>query len=156
MEFTIREATLEDAAQLTDLLREVGWRPDIQTMPLAQLTERVTRQLVRCLDNESHTIYVAIEAAGTIAGYVTVHWLPYLMYPGPEGFISELFLREAARGQGMGAKMLETVKQAAKDRGGYRLQLINHRQRESYQRGFYAKQGWEERLDAADFVFYLD
>jgi GNAT superfamily N-acetyltransferase len=156
VEFTLREARLEDAAQLTDLLREVGWRPEFQTEPLEQLTQRVARQLALCHANESHTVYVAVDTEGTLVGYVAVHWLPYLMYPGPEGFISELFLREPVRGQGLGAKLLETVKQAAKARGGYRLQLINHRQRESYRRGFYAKQGWEERLDAANFVFYLD
>ena len=33
--------------------------------------------------------------------------------------------------------------------------LINLRKRESYQRQFYAKQGWDERVDAANFILPL-
>ena len=33
-----------------------------------------------------------------------------------------------------------------------RLSLLNNRQRESYQRGFYAKNGWEERSDLVNFI----
>jgi len=34
--------------------------------------------------------------------------------------------------------------------------LLNMRKRESYQRNFYQKHGWEERPDAANFVLQLD
>jgi hypothetical protein len=47
------------------------------------------------------------------------------------------------------------VKEEAKSRGCSRLSLLNMRDRESYQRAFYAKDGWEERTDAANFVFDL-
>ena len=64
-------------------------------------------------------------------------------------------MSEEARGQGIGSRLLEAVKAEAKRRGCSRLQLVNFRQRESYQRGFYAKAGWEERPDGASFVLYL-
>ncbi len=88
-------------------------------------------------------------------GYAAVHWLPYLFMPGPEGFVSELFIDDEARGQGIGTKLLESVKQEAQARGCTRLSLINLRDRESYQRGFYAKLGWQERPDAANFILRL-
>lgn len=37
-----------------------------------------------------------------------------------------------------------------------KLQLINFRHRESYERSFYTKHGWEERPLAANFALYLD
>ena len=80
------------------------------------------------------------------------------MWPGrqPEGYVSELFIKEQARGQGIGARLLEAVQAEARNRGCTRLMLLNVRKRESYQRGFYAKHGWEERPEAANFIFRLD
>jgi hypothetical protein len=47
------------------------------------------------------------------------------------------------------------MKAEAQERGCSRLMLINLRKRESYQRRFYQKQGWEEREEAANFVYHL-
>jgi GNAT superfamily N-acetyltransferase len=100
-------------------------------------------------------VYVAETEEGEIAGYAAVHWLPYLLLLGPEGYVSELFIRESDRGQGIGTQLLEVVKQEAEARGCARLMLLNMHERESYRRGFYKKQGWEERPDAANFVYPL-
>jgi len=107
-----------------------------------------------CADN-SHTLYVAEDKEGSLLGYTNVHWLPYLFLAGPEGYVSELFIAQAARGQAVGSRLLQAVKEEARSRGCSRLSLLNMRDRESYQRGFYAKDGWEERPDAANFVFEL-
>jgi GNAT superfamily N-acetyltransferase len=95
---------------------------------------------------------VAANEDGRLIGYVAVHWLPYLFLSGPEGFISELFVAETARSSGVGKLLLQTVESEAKERGCSRLQLINFKNRESYQRKFYQKAGWEERPDGASFV----
>ncbi len=88
-------------------------------------------------------------------GYGTVHWMPTLFLSGPEGYVSELFVEETARGQGAGTELIRAVQAEAKERGCSRLVVLNNRQRESYKRGFYRKCGWEERLDAANFVWRL-
>jgi GNAT superfamily N-acetyltransferase len=98
---------------------------------------------------------VAEQAGGRIAGYVAIYWLPYLFMAGPEGFVSELFVHEVARDQGVGSRLLAAVIEEARTRGCTRLQLINFRTRESYQRGFYTRAGWEERPEAASFTYYL-
>jgi GNAT superfamily N-acetyltransferase len=85
-----------------------------------------------------------------------VHWLPYLLLPGPEGYVSELFLRESSRGLGIGGQLIETVKAEALKRNCSRLMLLNLRKRESYKRGFYKKQGWEERQEAVNFIFKME
>ena len=90
-----------------------------------------------------------------MVGYAAVHWLPYLLLAGPEGYVSELFVRDSEQGKGVGTKLLEVVKREAEERGCSRLMLLNMRYRESYQRGFYKKLGWQEREDAANFVLQL-
>ncbi|GAB4441918.1 MAG: hypothetical protein Fur0044_38360 [Anaerolineae bacterium] len=152
----IRPAYLDDADALTDLILDLGWfQHYFEGASLEEVQARIAHKLRLTLDSESHSVYVAENPAGQMEGYVSVHWLPYLFLPGPEGFVSELFVRESARGQNLGSQLLEVVKQEAVTRGCFRLSLLNMRPRESYQRGFYSKQGWDERPDAANFVLRL-
>lgn len=152
----IRPADLDDADALTDLILSLGWfQHYFEGVSPADAQAKITRQLRLTLADDSHTVYVAENSAGEIEGYVSVHWLPYLFMPGPEAYISELFIRETARGQGIGSDLLQQAKAAALERGCSRLSLLNMRARESYQRGFYSKQGWDERPDAANFVLRL-
>jgi len=74
---------------------------------------------------------------------------------GPEGYVSELFVRDDARGQGVGRQLLRIIEVEARGRGCQRLSLINLRNRESYQRQFYLKAGWHERSEAANFVYAI-
>jgi GNAT superfamily N-acetyltransferase len=154
-EILVRLATADDAAGLAALLRSIGWFGRINAQPPEQTETAVAAALAQALADDSHTIWAAEGADGRVLAYAAAHWLPYLFLPGPEGYLSELFVREEARGQGIGSRLLEAVKAEAKRRGCFRLQLINFRQRESYRRGFYAKAGWEERPDGAGFVLYL-
>lgn len=151
----IRKVRVEDAQPLAVLLQEIGWFELLKNETLAAASRRVKSQLEHCLADNSHSIFVAETADGAMAGYVSVHWLPYLFLPGSEGFVSELFVRDAARGQGIGRCLLQTVETEAQARGCSRLSLINFRNRESYQRRFYVKLGWEERIDAANFIYRI-
>ena len=144
----------EDADALGAFLKNLNHFRRLAPLSVPETQAQAGRQLPRCLADASHSVYLA-EANGEIAGYASVHWLPYLFLPGPEGFVSELFVAEAARGRGVGTQLLDAVKAEASARGCARLSLLNMRDRESYQRGFYAKNGWQERDDAANFVFDL-
>lgn len=155
MDVTIRLAGLDDAGRLSSLLREIGLFPAMQAESAAETRDRVRRHLAQCLQDDSHSVYIAEDREQGLIAYAAVHWLPYLFLKGPEGFVSELFVSQAARGQGVGARLLEAVKAEARQRGCARLSLINMRNRESYQRGFYEKQGWDERPDVANFVHLL-
>ena len=155
MDISIRKADLTDSRRLSDLLRRLELFPAVLAEDPAEILQRIQRHLALCLADVSHSVYIAEGQAGNLIAYAAVHWLPYLILKGPEGFISELFVDAAARGQGTGTRMLEAVRAEARQRGCARLSLINMRHRESYQRGFYARLGWEERLDAANFVSLL-
>jgi GNAT superfamily N-acetyltransferase len=143
MSLRVRNAEATDASGIAAIVRE--------SFPGAG-DEQVARHLSACLAEESHLVLAAVTGDSEIAGYVSVHWLPYLFLPGPEGFVSELFVREGQRGRGAGRMLLAAVKKEAARRGCARLSLLNMRGRPSYERQFYAKDGWTERPEAANFI----
>ncbi len=155
MRYHIRRAITSDADRITDLLIGLKHFRRLEGKPREAVLKQVTAHLDLCLADDSHGVYVAEDDQGEIVAYAAVHWLPYLFLPGPEGYVSELFVDGAARGQGIGARLLEIIAEEARVRGCSRLSLINMRDRESYQRGFYARHGWEERPDAANFVLEI-
>jgi GNAT superfamily N-acetyltransferase len=155
MTVQIREAKPEDAQSLAGLLKEVGWFESFKNEPFEAAIHRVRLHIEQCLADNSHSIFVAEPRDGKIIGYGSVHWLPYLFLKGPEGYVSELFVRESARGHGIGRELLNTIETEARTRGCVRLSLINLRNRESYMRQFYVKAGWEERPEAANFVYRI-
>jgi GNAT superfamily N-acetyltransferase len=155
MTVQIREANAQDAQSLAELLKDIGWFESFKNEPLEVTSRRVRAHVEQCCAHESHSIFVATSSDGKIVGYGSVHWLPYLFLQGPEGYVSELFVRESARGQGIGRELLKTIETEAKARGCVRLSLINLRNRESYMRQFYVKAGWEERPEAANFIYRI-
>ncbi|MGA2083985.1 MAG: GNAT family N-acetyltransferase [Terracidiphilus sp.] len=151
----IRKAKPEDGEAIAEILRSLGWFEHINAEPVAATAARVARHLEMCLRGESHSVNIAEDEHGRVVGYAAVHWLPYLMLAGPEGYLSELFLLEDARGRGAGTALLDAVKAEARQRGCSRLMLVNKRNRESYLREFYGKRCWIERPAAANFILPL-
>jgi GNAT superfamily N-acetyltransferase len=152
MPITIRDAVKEDLPAVMDILLKLGWFAHLGSEPADKVRRRMERHLELCLEDRSHSVYMA-ECDLEVAGYISVHWLPYLFLKGPEGYVSELFVAENFRGQGIGTKLLEKVKEEGSARGCSRLALINNRGRESYDRKYYEKNGWTERAEMANFIF---
>jgi GNAT superfamily N-acetyltransferase len=152
----LRKVSIDDAQELASLLKGIGWFEFLEKRSDDQAREHVKAQLARCFADDSHCIYVAESDDGKLIGYVSAHWIPYLFMRGPEGYVSELFVSDGARGQGVGRELLACIEAEAKARGCHRLSLINLRSRESYQRQFYIKTGWQERVEAANFLRVLD
>lgn len=145
MDIMVRKANRGDVEDITTILRELQWFKTIDSESFDDSKNRVVERLDACLSSESHSVYVAEADDGHVMGYASVHWLPYFYLPGLEGFISELFILESDRGHGVGTLLLESIKVEARERGCFRLKLINMHKRESYHREFYKKLGWEER-----------
>jgi len=156
MDIQIREATDQDAPAIAELLRSLELFAHIQAQTPKIVRKQVSRNLGLCNADNSHSVFVALDPAGKIVGYCAAHWLPYLLLPGPEGYVSELFLRESSRGLGIGGQLLKTARAEAKERGCSRMMLLNLSNRESYKRGFYKKQGWEERQEAINFLLKME
>ena len=147
--FTIRPAQATDACSLAALLQGIGWfasyqtgTPDAHAAQLAPLLALSEQQLQ----------LVAVNTDGDVLAYCAVHWLPLAILQGWEGYVSELFVADSARGMGIGSQLLDTVTIAAREKGCKRLWLVNNRDRDSYQRNFYAQHGWQEQPQAARFV----
>ncbi len=155
MDIMVRHAMLSDARGIADILRELGWFEYIVQEDITVTEARILERLILSKQDSSHAVYVAEGDDGRVMGYAAVHWLPYLLLQGLEGFISELFIREADRRHGVGSLLLETIKTDALQRGCSRLMLINLHKKESYHRQFYIKQGWEERELTANFILDL-
>lgn len=155
MRTAIRKATADDASKLASLLKGIGWFEAFNAAETDESAGRVKERLQQCLADGSHSTFVAHDRAGEIVGYGSVHWLPYLFMSGPEGYVSELFVSASARGQGIGRELLKVIESEARARGCGRLSLTNLRHRESYKRQFYLKAGWQERGEAANFIYLL-
>lgn len=156
MSITIRKATAQDAPALSRMLRGLELFAQVSSEDPQSTQERVSGYLQLYDRDDCHSLYAALDAAGEIVGYGAVHWLPYLFLAGPSGEVSELFVCAAERGRGIGSRLLDSIRVEALARGCSRLTLVNLRHRESYERGFYAKRGWQERSEAAIFVYPLE
>ena len=156
MTIAIRKATTQDDAELAYILRELGFFSQVNSETPQSIQARIARYLQFYNRDDCHSLYVAVSATGKVVGYGAVHWNCYLFLAGPEGYVSELFVCAAERGKGIGSRLLEAIKEEGLVRGCSRLTLINLRHRESYERGFYARRGWQERPEAVSFVYVLE
>ena len=148
----IRAVKLEDAPALADLVRDLGEFSSVTEESPTVTFRRIEQYLRIITSSDSHTLLVA-EENGALVGYCSAHWIP--MMSRLSGFVSELFVKASYRGRGVGTELIESIKVEAKARGAGRLHLENFRTKESYERSYYAKHGWQERPAAASFILDL-
>lgn len=148
----IRRAMPSDAASISQLLHEIGYLKFINQESLPETESRIRDGISTLSRSADNVLLVATEEGSDIVlGYGAAHFYANLLI-GNEGYISELYLRSSATNQGIGSKLLAALEDEGRSRNCRRLRLTNWRNRESYQRGFYAKHGWQENSDAAEFV----
>lgn len=151
----IREATESDAPGISAVLHDIKELHAVTNCSIEQTCTRVTKALATAVPSPASVVLVAVAEDGEIAGYCSVHWVPFLFFDGPEGYITELFVRQSDRSAGAGTALLEEVRRRAEFQGCSRLSLLNGRNGEAYQRGFYAKRQWQERERMANFILPL-
>lgn len=151
-DIVIRPAGKADLSAIAALWRDLGWMKWIGQKDPAQVERVMAQRLAEDQADDSHLVLVAEDGDGQMLAYTAMHFLPYFMMPGPEAYVSELFVTAAARGRGVGQLLLEHLETLARERGCCRLMLFTGRDRESYMREFYKKQGWQERPVIANFV----
>ena len=153
---TIRPALPSDAAGISELLHGIGWFKAYEGRSIAQNTEAIQSLLTSAhAEPERSLLLVAEDTRQRISGYCAIHWLPVAVLKGWEGYVSELFIAESARGLGLGQQLLDAATEAARQRDCLRIWLVNNRERPSYVRGFYSQQGWAEQAEMARFVLPL-
>lgn len=124
-EFSIREAALPDDRE--DVLAfimgtqrfEHAIEPDRRLDP--QVAEDYLATLLADVRQKNGKIFVAVRQDGTRLGWVVAHEEENDIYVVKElrlhGYISELFVVEEMRGQGVGRALIEACEQWAKSRG---------------------------------------
>ena len=152
----IRKATISDAESITKILITDGGLNHLSSIPPHVIEEGIADLLEICTQQDDHTVYVAESEPDKIIGYGSVHWMYSLFLTKPEGYVSELFVLENARGKGAGGQILSAMQREAVDRNCARLLVLNNLNRESYRRRFYKKCGWMERGLIRNFVWVVD
>lgn len=151
----IREAAESDAQGIAAVLHDIKELHSVTNCTTEQTCTRVARGLATAVPSPSSVVLVAVADDGTLVGYCAVHWVPFLFFDGPEGYVTELFVRQSDRSAGAGTALLDEVRRRAELRDCSRLSLLNGRNGEAYQRGFYAKRQWQERERMANFILPL-
>lgn len=150
MNVAIRSATDGDSAGIVSLIRQ--WKSDGSEDTFDE--SPLTRAVRDCVQSGTTDVLVG-EASGRVLGYIVVHWIPFPMIGGTEGYISDVIVDRAARGIGLGTRLVASVEAMARDRGTQRLMLNNRISDESFVRGFYPKLGFRWRNEFANFVKVL-
>jgi len=145
----IRKATLGDLPHLTALV--CNHLADDST----DIKDHVSSEFRACIGHKERTVYVAMDDRDECLGYILVHWIPFPLIKGHEGYISDLVVEEKHRGRGLGSDLMSAVEAEARQRRCCRLMLNNPKKAESYKRAFYKKRGFEEREHFSNFVKML-
>ncbi|HJX18386.1 MAG TPA: GNAT family N-acetyltransferase [Acidiferrobacterales bacterium] len=149
-EITIRPLKPSDIADIMQLHRELGWNPAFKADG-----STLKQRLEALITGESALLLVA-ELKGKVVGYIHGEIVTYLLFAGREMLVSELFVMESVRGQGVGKALLSAIETEAVSQKCFRISVLNSRERESYKRGFYPSLGYEERPHTANFTKRLD
>lgn len=150
MDAQIRQIKLEDTEGIVAVLAELAREEDHASFD----ADKVAGLVQEYVNAAGRMIYVADR--GGIIGYAAVHWIPFPMLGGREGYISDLVVGGTERGTGVGSRLLAAVEDRARELRCKRLMLNNRISSEAYQRGLYSKHGFQHRSHFANFVKILD
>jgi ribosomal protein S18 acetylase RimI-like enzyme len=64
---------------------------------------------------------VAVDEEDNMVEFTNVHWVPFMMLGGWEGYLSDVFVSPYASGKGAGKMLVEAVMEEGKKRGCTRL-----------------------------------
>jgi GNAT superfamily N-acetyltransferase len=146
----IRPLKPSDIANIMQLHRELGWNPAFKA------DGSTLKQRLEALITGENALLLVAEFQDKVVGYIHGEIVTYLLFAGREMLVSELFVMESARGQGVGKALLSAIESQAVTQKCFRISVLNSRERESYKRGFYPSIGYEERPHTANFTKRLD
>lgn len=135
----IRKAGIQDIPEIINLLKELGYN--------LEDTKDFRTSWNNIVTNSQMGILVAL-TENKISGYLAYSFKPQLRLTGFSMEIDELSVSTSFRNYGIGSKLIERVKSIAKENNIKRIILATNRERESYTRGFYQKNGFIEKNSA--------
>lgn len=142
----IREVEDKDIQDVQNLIKELGY----STSDMASFKSTWDK----ISQSKDMGILVA-ENEKKIVGYLAYSIKPQLRLSGYCMEIDELSITHKLRGLGIGSTLLDQAKEIARASKVKMIIISTNRERESYKRGFYLKQGFQEK-NSAWFKFDLD
>jgi GNAT superfamily N-acetyltransferase len=131
MKIDIAEARTEDAADVAELVRQMGYPVSVAD----------TANRIRLYSQPSYRLLVAKMDAVTV-GFIALHIYDVLHLPAPEGRISSFCVDEKVRGMGIGIALLKAGEDYFKENGCYKIVLNSNLKRpETHQ--FYLNRGYQ-------------
>jgi GNAT superfamily N-acetyltransferase len=127
----IRKATLEDAAEISVLLGQLGYPTD---------AVGVHRRLEAILSRDDYLVTVA-EHEGGLAGLVGACWGLYLEHDGRWGRITGLVVAEDCRRQGIGTRLIDQAESWLRSQQALDC-IVNSRQQRTDAHRFYERRGY--------------
>ncbi|MDH5648614.1 MAG: GNAT family N-acetyltransferase [Gammaproteobacteria bacterium] len=146
----IRPLKPDDVDDIMRLHKELGWNPAFKA------DGSTLRQRLKSLITEDNALLLVAELNNRVVGYVHGETATYLLFAGREMFVSEVFVVEEARSQGVGKMLMTAIESEAINQKCFRITVMNGRERESYKRGFYPSLGYQERGQTAVFSKRID
>lgn len=147
---TIRPLQRQDIDAVMKLHRELGWNPAFQADGTTLL------QRLKALITEESALLLVAEIDKRVIGYIHGEIIVHLLFAGREMFVQEVFVMEKYRGSGVGRELMSAIETESVKQKCFRISVLNSRERESYQRGFYPSLGYEERTQTALFTKRVD
>ena len=139
-DISIRRVVENDAEAVLTLLFSLGY-PNIERASFVDVFHRV-------LQHPEMVIYLAIDGSERVLGMLSLSHRLQLRLAGTLLSIDELAVLPEVRGHGIGQQLLSVARDVAKELGAKRIELHTNRNRESYKRQFYIKNGFIEANSA--------
>jgi ribosomal protein S18 acetylase RimI-like enzyme len=146
MPLTTRTATAADTAALADLVAELIASHHLTVPPREQLMTAV-RHVIATPGAE----FIVAEDDGAIVGCLQLSERYSSWQAAPFGYIDDFVVKAAWRSRGVGAVLIERVREVATARGYCRVDLDVSRENRAV--GFYARHGFH---DSGTFLYRLD
>ncbi|HEX6058663.1 MAG TPA: GNAT family N-acetyltransferase [Gemmatimonadaceae bacterium] len=131
MTVEIRSAAAADADALAPLLEELGYPAS---------SADIAARLAGLRESESATL-VATGSGGEMLGLIGVHRLPVLHASEPPCYITALVVASAARGRGIGRRLLAAAEEWARRAGSSRL-VVTSAEHRAEAHAFYERAGF--------------
>lgn len=137
-EVALRRPVAGDAAALADLVNELSLH---EGDPTGHFTP--DRALADVIAPGAPVSALVAEAGGALVGYAFWHFAYESAWAARGGFLCDLYVREAARGRGVGDALLRAVAREVREGGGVYLWWTTY-QKNKTARAFYLARGVEE------------
>ena len=156
---TIREVSIDDAATVAELFSEFNAMLGADGLPeheafLPENANVAADTMARRLEamREVERVWLA-EVDGTPSGLICLRLVPYIGQDAPFAEVTQLYVRQAVKRQGVGAALIAVAEHAATQAGATCVHIITGAVDNEDAQSFYSAQGYA--MPGVEFVKYF-